>query len=59
VKGSAIPKNAKDAAQSRLEELVFCDCENSVCCTIERWKVCKHRIQRDAEEVKGATVERG
>ena len=42
-----------DMAQTKLEELVFCDCDHSnVDCTVERWKICKRRIQEEAEELK-------
>jgi predicted metal-binding transcription factor (methanogenesis marker protein 9) len=40
----------RDGAQTVLEELVFCDCEHSADCTIEHWKICKIRIQKDAED---------
>ena len=31
------------------EEMVFCECDHpDVDCTPERWKICKHRIERDA-----------
>ena len=39
----------RDGAQTVLEELVFCDCDQSMDCTIEHWKICKRRIQKDAE----------
>lgn len=42
----------RDGAQTVLEELVFCDCEHSADCTIEHWKICKLRIQKDAEDSK-------
>jgi hypothetical protein len=40
----------RDVAGKVLEELVFCDCEHSADCTIEHWKICKIRIQKDAED---------
>lgn len=44
------PRIKRDLAQTGLEEMVFCDCDHSnVDCTIERWKTCKHRIQKDLE----------
>jgi hypothetical protein len=42
----------RDGAQITLEELVFCDCDHSTECTIEHWKICKRRIQKDAEDSK-------
>ena len=42
----------RDGEQTVLEELVFCDCDQSMDCTIEHWKTCKRRIQKDAEDSK-------
>ena len=44
----------REGAETVLEELVFCDCDHSANCTIEHWKVCKIRIQKDAEGSKRA-----
>ncbi len=43
-------KIRRDGAETVLEELVFCDCDQSADCTIEHWKICKRRIQKDAED---------
>jgi hypothetical protein len=42
----------RDGEQTMLEELVFCDCEHSADCKIDHWKICKIRIQKDAEASK-------
>ncbi len=42
----------RDGEQTVLEELVFCDCEHSADCKIDHWKICKIRIQKDAEASK-------
>jgi hypothetical protein len=44
------PRIKRELGQTGLEEMVFCDCDHSdVDCTIERWKTCKRRIQKDLE----------
>ena len=43
----------REGAETVLEELVFCDCDHSADCTIEHWKICKIRIQKDADDSKG------
>jgi hypothetical protein len=45
-------KIKREDAETVLEELVFCDCDHSADCTIEHWKECKSRIQKDAEDSK-------
>ncbi len=48
-------KIEREGTETVLEELVFCDCDHSADCTIEHWKVCKIRIQKDAERFQAAT----
>ena len=44
------PRIMRELPQTWAEEMVFCDCDHSnVDCTIERWKTCKRRIQKDLE----------
>ena len=45
-------RRMRDGEQTVLEELVFCDCEHSADCKIDHWKICKVRIQKDAEASK-------
>jgi hypothetical protein len=46
--------------RTKPEEIVFCDCVHSTLdCTAERWKICKRRIQKEAEELKAISVARG
>ncbi len=45
-------KIKREGAETVLEELVFCDCDHSADCTIEQWKVCKIRVEKDAEDSK-------
>jgi hypothetical protein len=44
-------RSERNAAHAGPEEMVFCDCDHSyVNCSVERWKICKRRIQKDAAE---------
>jgi hypothetical protein len=46
----------KDIAHASPEAMVFCECDPSeVDCTVERWKSCRRRIERDAEECRRGT----
>ena len=52
LRGQLFQKIKREGAETVLEELVFCDCDHSADCTIEHWKECKSRIQKDAEDSK-------
>jgi hypothetical protein len=46
-------RGADTNVAQKLEEMVFCDCDHSNAdCTVERFRICKRRIQKETEELK-------
>jgi len=60
IRGRLLRGIGTNVAHTKLEEMVFCDCDHSnVDCTVERWRICKRRIQKETEEGGGGSSARG